>query len=77
MAAGPGTDVGDAVLLLFTQTAAERAHTRAHKQVGVLELSACVQLTQFISIKSYLCLSQTPRSDGAQRPFTPLGWAPQ
>ena len=35
MAAGPGTDVRDAAVVLFTQTATERAHTRAHEQVGV------------------------------------------
>lgn len=35
MAAGPGTDVGDAALFLFTQTATERAHTGAQKQVCV------------------------------------------
>lgn len=35
MAAGPGTDVRDAAVVLFTQTATERAHTRAHKQVSV------------------------------------------
>lgn len=35
MAAGPGTDVRDAAVVLFTQTATERAHTRAHEQVSV------------------------------------------
>jgi len=33
VAAGAGTDVGDAALLLFTQTATERAHSGAHKPV--------------------------------------------
>lgn len=35
MAAGQGTDVRDATVVLFTQTATERAHTRAHEQVSV------------------------------------------
>lgn len=35
MAAGPGTDVRDAAVVLFTQTATERAHTWAHEQVSV------------------------------------------
>lgn len=33
MAAGPGADVGDAALLLFAQTAAERADTQPRQQV--------------------------------------------
>uniref|UniRef100_A0A8C9ZNM6 Type II inositol 3,4-bisphosphate 4-phosphatase n=1 Tax=Sander lucioperca TaxID=283035 RepID=A0A8C9ZNM6_SANLU len=32
MAAGSGTDVGDAALLLSTQTATEHAHTQSHQQ---------------------------------------------
>ncbi len=43
MAAGAGTDVRDAALFLFTQTAAEHSHTQAHEQVCVC-VCVCVCL---------------------------------